>query len=50
MEQRLLNLTMEYADAKNASHWGEEVSHEPHRAPEDIAAEYGRVLRAFLSK
>lgn len=48
---KLLDLTLEYADATRRAEWGGQFgTFDSGRTPERIAAEYGDTLREFLSK
>lgn len=49
MEQKLLDLTLEYANAKDSDDWGNSLPGEPARTIDEIAKEYGQTLRAFLA-
>lgn len=48
MEKKLLDLTLEYAAAKDSEAWSAAFPGESARTLDDIASEYGRTLRAFL--
>lgn len=49
MEKKLLDLTVEYAAAKESGSWGESIPGKPARTLDEIAAEYGQALRVFLA-
>ncbi len=50
METKLLDLTIEYAAARETEAWGDSLpAGIPLRSMSDIAAEYGATLRAFLA-
>lgn len=45
---RLLELTTEYAAAKEGDAWGDAIPGKPARSLEDIASDYGQALRELL--
>lgn len=49
MEQKLLDLTLEYSAAKDAESWGAVFPGKATRTLDDIAAEYGQILKQFLA-
>lgn len=49
LEKKLLDLTLEYANHEEESAGLHSVGLAPDRTPDEIATEYGLVLKAFLA-
>jgi hypothetical protein len=49
MEKKLLDLTLEYANHEDEAASLRALGLEPDRTRDEIAAEYGQVLKAFIA-